>query len=62
MNKKEKELRKNAQIIDITEFVDKKMIRWISECDVSEYKWEITTNLDNKPSHVVFSNEKYTDS
>ena len=61
MNKKEKELRKNAQITDITEVIENEMGRSVRECVVSGYKWEIKTNLDNKPSHVMFFNEDYTD-
>ena len=60
MNKKEKELRKNAHITNITEVIINQN-RFGNRFDVSEYKWEITTNLENKPSHVIFSNEDYTE-
>ena len=61
MNKKEKELRKNAEITNITEVIEDAMDWRVRKCVVSGYKWEITRNLDNKPSWVCFYNEDYTD-
>ena len=61
MNKKEKELRKNAQVKNITEVIEDAMGGRVRECVVSGYKWEIKTDLMNEPSYVFFCNEDYTD-